>query len=274
MRLRTVLAAVVLLRAATASATCPPACFPGGGGSPATDCFLQWSGLAAPSVTCADGDPSCDRDGTLDGACTFDVAACINVPDPTGACAAPALSAAPKARGRGVGAFRTALAALDPTRQGCTAGAVVVPLHVTPRGIAPAVMRIRTTAVSGRRKDTDTVKLTCTAGRPTLAAVQPVFTAKCATPSCHTDSTRSGNLALTAGNARAALLGRRASASPRAILLKAGDPKRSFLVRKLFSPLPPRLGAPMPQGCTITNTCLTPAELATIVAWVQAGAPE
>jgi hypothetical protein len=272
MRFRTALALLVAI-ALPARATCPPDCFSGGGGPRATDCFLQWSGLTATSLTCADGDPTCDLDGKVDGACTLNVSACINMPDPSGACAASTLSAPPKASGKGVTAFRSALAALDPARQDCTTGGVVTTLVPKAAGIKPVVMRVKTTAVSGGKKDTDTVKLTCTAGRPTLAVVQPIFTAKCATLGCHTDSTRSGGLTLAAGRARAALLDVRATASPKWILLKAGNPKKSFLVRKLFR-LPALLGSPMPQGCTITNTCLTPDELATIVAWVQAGAPE
>lgn len=274
MRLRTLFALAALAAAATARAACPPECFSGGGGSPATDCFLQWSGLSATSLTCADGDPSCDLDATLNGVCTLNVSACINMPDATGTCTASTLSAPPRAKGKGVTALRSALAALDPAQPQCTSGGVTMSLAVKASGIKPAVIRVKTTALSAGRKDTDTVKLTCTSGRPTLADVQPIFTAKCATTSCHTDTTRIGNLALTAGNARPALLDRRATAAPKWILLKAGNPRKSFLVRKLFPPLPSRHGAPMPQGCTITDTCLTPEELATIVAWVQAGAPE
>src|SRR5262249_24408203 len=56
----------------------------GGGGSPRTDCLLV---LQAPAndppdrpkkVTCFDGDPSCDHDGTVNGVCEFQVAACAN----------------------------------------------------------------------------------------------------------------------------------------------------------------------------------------------------
>ena len=264
-----------LLLAPTAHATCPPACFSGGGGPPATDCFLQWSGLTATALTCADGNPACDLDGTLDGTCTLNVEACINMPDATGACTPSALSAPPKASGKGTGTLRSALAALDPAAQGCTPGGIVTPLKVTAAGIRPVVLRVKTTAVSGGKKDTDAIKLTCAAGRPTLAAdIQPIFDAKCATIGCHTDSTLSGGLTLVAGESRAALLNRRSTGAPQWTLLKAGNPRKSFIVRKLFSPLPPALGSTMPQGCTITNTCLTPAERAAIVSWVQAGAPE
>lgn len=54
--------------------------------SGSTDCLLAWSvnydGLGAPppnpkSITCVDGDP-CDRDGHVNGECTFEIGACVN----------------------------------------------------------------------------------------------------------------------------------------------------------------------------------------------------
>src|SRR5262249_28129661 len=56
----------------------------GGGGGFGGDCPLGPQGPAndAPDrpkkVTCVDGDPSCDHDGTLNGVCEFQVAACAN----------------------------------------------------------------------------------------------------------------------------------------------------------------------------------------------------
>jgi hypothetical protein len=65
-----------------------------GGGRPATDCLLEWdvvdpdeyppvtrTGLPNPIRTCVDGDPRCDRDGGVTGACAFALAACVNVTD-------------------------------------------------------------------------------------------------------------------------------------------------------------------------------------------------
>lgn len=54
--------------------------------SGSTDCLLAWSvnydGLGAPppnpkSIVCVDGDP-CDRDGHVNGECTFEIGACVN----------------------------------------------------------------------------------------------------------------------------------------------------------------------------------------------------
>ena len=56
-----------------------------GGGPRKTDCFLELFVGTAPAgatrVFCSDGDPNCDHD-TIDGQCTFRVAACFNVADP------------------------------------------------------------------------------------------------------------------------------------------------------------------------------------------------
>jgi hypothetical protein len=68
----------------------PGRCIPGGG-SRNTDCFVEWlvlparqvrDGMPARNINCADGDPTCDADGTADGRCTFEVAACVNAADP------------------------------------------------------------------------------------------------------------------------------------------------------------------------------------------------
>src|SRR5205809_5829374 len=56
----------------------------GGGGSPVTDCLLVFdanvnSPFSKPrNISCTDGDPSCDRDGTVNGVCEFALAACAN----------------------------------------------------------------------------------------------------------------------------------------------------------------------------------------------------
>jgi hypothetical protein len=56
----------------------------GGGGSPTTDCLLVLDAdVNSPSskpknVVCTDGDPACDRDGTVNGVCEFNVSVCAN----------------------------------------------------------------------------------------------------------------------------------------------------------------------------------------------------
>jgi hypothetical protein len=65
-----------------------------GGGTPATDCVMEWSvvnpfnaperdkkGFPNKSQTCTDGDPLCDTDGSENGTCTFRVGLCFNNDD-------------------------------------------------------------------------------------------------------------------------------------------------------------------------------------------------
>lgn len=68
------------------------ACIPGGVASSRTDCIVEWritptpplgpDGTPSRTVLCRDGDPTCDRDGLADGACTLDLALCVNATDP------------------------------------------------------------------------------------------------------------------------------------------------------------------------------------------------
>src|SRR5438876_4488472 len=72
--------ALVTMASAWAGTTVP------GGGQAKSDCYvvLNASGsgaFTAPStVTCADGDPSCDQDGACNDSCTFRVQLCVNQP--------------------------------------------------------------------------------------------------------------------------------------------------------------------------------------------------
>jgi hypothetical protein len=68
--------------------TCPPDCPYKGGGPAATDCLVEYDGVAPidPSsrlLTCYDGDTACDADGQLDGVCTFAIRTCVNNADPS-----------------------------------------------------------------------------------------------------------------------------------------------------------------------------------------------
>lgn len=70
----------------------PGRCLPGGGNR-RSDCLAEWLLLPPPgatpgtsmpprNVTCKDGDPTCDFDGTVNHVCTFLLAACFNNHDP------------------------------------------------------------------------------------------------------------------------------------------------------------------------------------------------
>ncbi len=67
-----------------------------GGGSRTQDCVAEWAvinpmndpfvdadGLVSTRQTCLDGDPSCDADATVNDECTFRVALCFTVADPS-----------------------------------------------------------------------------------------------------------------------------------------------------------------------------------------------
>ena len=70
-----------------------------GGGAPKTDCWIEWSvdnaanlplldkrGRFSGMQSCTDGDPRCDRDGAVDGGCTFAVQVCANNTDAPADC--------------------------------------------------------------------------------------------------------------------------------------------------------------------------------------------
>jgi len=72
--------ALVIMASAWAGTTVP------GGGQAKSDCYVVLDasgsgGFTAPStVTCTDGDPSCDQDGACNDSCTFSVRFCVNQP--------------------------------------------------------------------------------------------------------------------------------------------------------------------------------------------------
>ena len=71
----------------------------GGGGRASNDClsvFLAAANVPAShphSVRCADGDPACDADGTVDGVCTFTIAVCANSTYDTSHCTSTGVEA-------------------------------------------------------------------------------------------------------------------------------------------------------------------------------------
>ena len=71
-------ALVLLALALPAAAACPGDCPVQGGGGARTDCYVEFDGLAPNEpaakpkrVRCTDGDPACDTDGVVNGACRF-----------------------------------------------------------------------------------------------------------------------------------------------------------------------------------------------------------
>lgn len=173
------------------------ACLPGGVASSRTDCIVEWlltpapplgpGGIPSRTVLCRDGDASCDRDGAADGACTFDLALCVNATDPrlprcTPSDVATLTITAPRKTSRkqlerdvhaqlasafgptgelGVGTTRLRANA---TPDYCTASVpVTLPLAVSGTGaLRPAKLRIGVKATSSRSGgDSDVLSLQC-----------------------------------------------------------------------------------------------------------------
>ena len=263
----------LLAWAGVAAAQCPSACS-GGGGPASTDCFLVWGGAPGKVITCTDGDPGCDVDGAMDGVCTFGLNACTNVA--VGACPATPLDAPPtlRAKGSGAEALTTAIGALPMATEGCTDGGLVkLAIANSPSKLKPAKVTLRATAVAGGKKDTDTFKLVCNPGRPTLAAnVQPIFTATCTFAGCHAGQLPQSELSLEDGESAAGLADV-AVASGKLARVKPGSLKKSYLTRSLFG----NAAVFMPDGCPLDPTaaggrCLGPSEIYLILAWIQSGA--
>ena len=95
-------------------------------------------------------------------------------------------------------------------------------------------------------------------------AVQPIFTASC---SCHAGGQPAGGLSLATGESFAALVGVESSQAPGVLRVAAGEPDSSFLVVKLLPG--PSVGQQMPIGGMLAE-----GQIATITAWIAAGAPE
>jgi len=263
----------VLAWAAVAGARCPTACS-GGGGPASTDCFLAWGDAPGKAITCTDGDPGCDADGAIDGVCTFGLNACTNVA--VGACAATPLDAPPTllAKGSGAEALASAIGGLPMATEGCTDGGLVTLAIASSRSkLMPAKLTLRATAVAGGKKDKDTFKLVCNPGRPTLAAnIQPIFTATCTFPGCHSGQLPQSGLSLEDGDSAAGLADV-AVGSGKLARVKPGSLKKSYLTRSLFG----NAAVFMPEGCPLEPTaegsrCLTQTEIYLILAWIQSGA--
>jgi len=269
-------AALLVVTRVPAWATCPgPECF-GGGGPPVADCIVTWSGIAAAATSCVDGTP-CDLDGRADGRCTFSVAACLGAAPSCNVAGTPRILVLP-AKLPASKTLRAAIAALAPGQ--CTPPGLAVPVR-RGAGLArmrPGVARVKVVATAGSAKDADVLRLTCRPAAPSLQdAVQPMLTRRCATSGCHGETFPAAELVLSPGVAHGALVGAPSEEGGKLLLVKPGSIARSFLARKILGVgLSPANGSRMPPGCPGVppfGGCPTDAELYTILAWIQAGAP-
>lgn len=101
------------------------------------------------------------------------------------------------------------------------------------------------------------------------AAVQPILTANCAFAGCHAGATPQQGMNLSAGQAYANLVGVPSQQVPRLSRVAPGNPDSSYVILKLEGAAGAvgGVGTTMPLGGELTI-----AEIATIRAWVSAGA--
>lgn len=99
-----------------------------------------------------------------------------------------------------------------------------------------------------------------------------VFVPRCALPGCHAAGSAAANLVLEAGRAYGEVVGVQPDTESARLagflLVKPGDPRRSFLFLKLSDP-PPGMGSRMPLGAEP----LSPAEVELVRSWILGGAP-
>ena len=148
---------------------------PAGFGS--QECHLEtWggaperSGSGKPKTrwSCTDGDVTCDRDGAVDGSCTFLVGACFTVTDPRAPRCTPANVATITVTSRtlpaAAGQIQTAAATVLPTTgAACSLGtAVAVAADKKTRTLVfDAAARAKRLGRRGKHLDSDTLKLRC-----------------------------------------------------------------------------------------------------------------
>lgn len=172
---------------------CTPECTPErvpGGGSPASDCFLEWqvnnpanvpfldkAGAVNAKQVCVDDDPRCDFDGGVPGRCTFRLRACVNATNLPACVPGTRLasfdvrvpSAARAAKDLAMGATRDALLGLraaivgPDTRDLCSDDVeITVPLRASGTGtVARKVILGTVAALYDGRTDKDKLQLTC-----------------------------------------------------------------------------------------------------------------
>jgi len=246
-----------------------------GGGHAATDCMLVADVAGATgrrAARCADGDPQCDADGVADGTCRFQVRLCLDAVDASRPrCRADVVTGA-AASDAGLAAALRTLPFPVSAPETCTA---VVEVPVARRGRRGRLVLEGSAGMASGHTDRDRVALVCRRPAPpaTFATLQrKVFTPRCATLSCH-GGARAGGLGLPAGSAYADLVGvppdNMGALAAGLLRVAAGDPGRSFLLRKVEGTLAPGEGDRMPQ----VGTPLGASSIALIRRWIIAGAP-
>lgn len=257
-----------------AGAECAPTCI-GGGGPVATDCVVTWGGITATVASCVDG-TACDQDGTADGVCTFPLEACFGADAACGVTAVTSVKVSPPSL---PGAATLAAGIQGLTVGACTTPGFAVPIKRAPAKLKPGKAKLKVLTVADGKKDADKLTLTCLPASPSYAAqIQPIFTARCANPTCHDNDSVAQGLNLTAGVAPATIVNVPSTQGGALRIVQPGSLKKSFLAKKIVPGTKLKFleGLTMPQGCPSApisdGGCPTDAEIYSILAWIQAGA--
>ena len=115
-----------------------------------------------------------------------------------------------------------------------------------------------------------TTTTTAPAGVSFETDVQPIFTARCALPACHSGPFPTQGLNLSEGSAYAAIVNVMSTERPDLKLIDRFSTSTSYLWWKAGPPGEMILGSPMP----LTGGPLTLAQMATIRDWITGGAPD
>lgn len=257
-----------------------------GGGPRRTDCLTVFQLPAAAAIVgkrlvCRDGDASCDDDGLVNGRCVFSIGLCANYSgedrcdrqgvgwitvenaEDDGSRAfdpdfqafqsqADAFFDFPEASPDLCMPLSTVMVPVDGPRRagGCRAGRKTIRLNA------------RSTYVDGQSVlDRDQLRLSCLPARDgcdeklffdsTFDRIQQqILDQGCAVGGCHDSESTSGGLLLETGASYMELVGAEprngAARAAGLLLVAAGDPGNSFLMRKLTGSLAPGFGGRMP----------------------------
>jgi len=286
----------------------------GGGGSARVDCLAVFEAPAnvparnPKSIRCTDGDPSCDADGIVNGACEFPIAVCANSGF-SPFCTAHGVQSitVDHAVDDGDPKFKPELQALQgrvhneidlPTAspEQCTSPAT---FRLAIRGpFAPGVCKprkdvVRMVTISSLidgtvYRDVDRLKIRCDpapdgCGARTLfdgtfdRIQKQIFNQSCAVSGCHDSQSRQGGLLLESGASLSNLieveptnLNANAAGWKRVHVIDAttGDVSTSLLAQKLVGP-PQGFGARMP----FARPKLDQSLIDVVQLWIAAGAP-
>lgn len=140
-----------------------------GGGPARTDCLAAWQvtsadrtadGRGGYRVDCQDGDPSCDADGAVNGACAVGVSVCVEQAVPAGCKPSPVTAIRLNGRATRLG---LALPALPSAGPAC-GPATITTLALRKGGRPSRPLELQLTATAGA-KDRDRLSLRCVPNR-------------------------------------------------------------------------------------------------------------